>query len=63
MSMMFIFSFSGMPLAVAPPPMEDRMSLRSTPTCSSTSEPFEQSPGYGPAVSVLISVSARVSEV
>lgn len=56
--MMFILSFNGTPLAVAPPPMDPRMSLRCTPTFSSTSGPFEPSPGYGPAVSEFISVSS-----
>ena len=28
-----------------------RMSLRTTPSCASTSGPLEPSPGYGPAVS------------
>ncbi|MEU4693476.1 hypothetical protein [Actinoplanes sp. NPDC023714] len=36
-------------------PKLDRMSLRTIPLSSSTSGPFEPSPGYGPAVSSGIS--------
>ncbi|WP_244871067.1 hypothetical protein [Catellatospora sp. IY07-71] len=39
-------------------PKLDRMSDRTTPLCSSTSGPFEPSPGYGPAVSSGISPDA-----
>ncbi|MEV4144077.1 hypothetical protein AB0J40_10440 [Amycolatopsis sp. NPDC049691] len=49
-------SVIGTPSAVAlPVPKVDRMSARTIPLYSSTSGPFESSPGYGPAVSSGIS--------
>ena len=44
-------------------PKLDRMSLRTTPLCSSTSGPFDPSPGYGPAVSSGTSPDEAVEAV
>lgn len=50
--MRFIVSAMGVPVTLPPPSIEDVRSRRSMPDSSSTSGPFEPSPGYGPAVSV-----------
>jgi hypothetical protein len=56
-------SVMGAPWAVPlAPPKLLRMSLRTMPLCSSTSGPFEPSPGYGPAVSSGISPDAAVAD-
>src|SRR5687767_9922852 len=49
----------GAPSTGASRPMLERMSLRTMPDSSSTSGPFEPSPGYGPAVSSGISSEGR----
>src|SRR5215813_13638240 len=52
---------SGTPSAVVVElPKLDRMSVRTIPDSSSTSGPFEPSPGYGPAVSSGTSVRLPV---
>ena len=62
MSITFIVTVSGTPSATVPVSMLVVRSERSMPDASSTSGPLEPSPGYGPAVSVTISVRVADGE-